>query len=261
MGPLIGITGRRISASLLQGMDLRYAGRTIDSFYSDYARCVAEAGGIPVHLPFEAASAQTASRLDGLIITGGQDVHPGRWGGDESAVNAAADPRLDTMAHDAERDDYEVVLIRAAIASGVAVLGVCRGHQILNVALGGRLITDLAPGAVLHYSPHPAPYNGGEDHVVTFSPGSLAAQVYGENGRFNSWHHQAVDTCGDGLVVSGRALDGVVEAIEIPGRPVLGLQWHPEWQASRDPVFDWLVEAGSQRAHERPHTGAALQRI
>jgi putative glutamine amidotransferase len=243
MRPLIGITGRRISASLQKGMDSRYAGRTIDSFYSDYARCVDQAGGIPVHLPFEAASAETATRLDGLIITGGQDVHPRRWGADESVVRDDVGPRLNTMAHDVERDHYEVVLIRAAIDAGTPVLGVCRGHQILNVALGGRLIADLAPGAVVHYSPHAAPTDGSDDHVVTFRDGSLAARLYGASGRFNSWHHQAVDTCGDGLMVSGRALDGVVESIELPGRPVLGVQWHPEWQASPDPVFDWLVQA------------------
>ncbi|MFD4556587.1 gamma-glutamyl-gamma-aminobutyrate hydrolase family protein [Streptomyces sp. NPDC058469] len=245
MRPLVGITGRRLSASLTQGMDKRFAGRHVDSFFSDYARCVADAGGIPVHLPFEAGTAEAVERLDGLIITGGQDVHPGRWGGDESALPADADPRCSTMAHDVERDAYEAALIHAAVDRGVPVLGVCRGHQLLNVALGGRLVPDLPASEVEHYSLNEALTDGDPDHVVTFTPGSLAASVYGANRQVNSWHHQAVNVLGGGLVVSGRAADGVVESIELPDRPVLGIQWHPEWQATTDPAFAWLTAAAS----------------
>ncbi|MFE2425937.1 gamma-glutamyl-gamma-aminobutyrate hydrolase family protein [Streptomyces sp. NPDC059373] len=245
MKPLIGITGRRLTAGLVDQMDPRFAGRHFDFFFSDYARRVAEAGGIPVHLPFEAGSADAAERLDGLIVTGGQDIHPRQWGGDESAVAADGNPRLSSMAHDVERDAYEAVLIRAAVAGGVPVLGICRGHQMLNVALGGRLVPDLPASSVKHYSPNAAPTDGEADHVVTFTPGSLAEAVYGPSARVNSWHHQAVDVCGDALVISGRAADGVVESIEIPGRPVLGVQWHPEWQASGDPGFAWLTAAAT----------------
>ncbi|WP_405855747.1 gamma-glutamyl-gamma-aminobutyrate hydrolase family protein [Streptomyces sp. NBC_01515] len=257
MRPLVGITGRRLSASLVHGMDKRFAGRHFDSFFSDYARGVAEAGGIPVHLPFEAGSAEAVERLDGLIITGGQDVHPGRWGGDESAVPADADPRCATMAHDVERDAYEAALIGAAIDRGVPVLGVCRGHQLLNVALGGRLVPDLPLSAVEHYSPNAALTDGEPDHVVTFTPGSLAASVYGGSARVNSWHHQAVDALGSGLVVSGRASDGVVESIELPGLPLLGIQWHPEWQETTDPAFGWLTAAASGT---HPNAGPATAR-
>jgi putative glutamine amidotransferase len=242
MQPLIGITGRRVSASLLAGMDARYASRTLDSFFSDYARGVAAAGGIPVLLPFEAGTAATVDRLDALLVTGGQDVHPHQWGGD-SSVLTGADPRLHTMAHDVERDHYETTLIRAAVEDGVPVLGVCRGHQILNVAVGGTLVADLPGGSVEHYLSDAATTDGRDDHVVDFAPGSLAASIYGSQVQVNSWHHQAVDTCGPGLVVSGRASDGVVEAIEMPGRPVLGVQWHPEWQTTADSAFSWLVAA------------------
>jgi len=257
MRPLVGITGRRLSASLVHGMDKRFAGRHFDSFFSDYARGVADAGGIPVHLPFEAGTAEAVERLDGLVITGGQDVHPGRWGGDESAVSADADPRFATMAHDVERDAYEMALIRAAIDRGVPVLAVCRGHQLLNVALGGRLVPDLPPSAVEHYSPNGALTDGESDHVVTFTPGSLAASVYGESAQVNSWHHQAVDALGSGLIVSGRASDGVAESIELPGRPVLGVQWHPEWQATTDPAFGWLTAAASGTRHRTAGLSAA----
>jgi putative glutamine amidotransferase len=246
MQPLIGITGRRISASLLANMDARYAARTVDSFFSDYARGVAAAGGIPVHLPFEAGTPAAIERLDALVVTGGQDVHPDNWGGDPGVVTDA-DPRLHTMAHDVERDDYEVTLVRAAVALGVPVLGVCRGHQILNVSFGGTLIADLPPGTVEHYLPDAAPTDGRDDHVVRFAAGSLAAAIYGPHARVNSWHHQSVDTCGTGLLAGGHTTDGVVESIEMPGRPVLGLQWHPEWQAGTDPAFSWLVDAARSR--------------
>jgi putative glutamine amidotransferase len=250
MRPLIGITGRRLSASLLSGMDARYAGRHVDQYFSDYARCVAEAGGIPVHLPFEAGSIETMRRLDGLLVTGGQDIHPNRWGGDADEATGA-DPRLNSMAHDIERDAYEALLIHGAVAASVPVLGVCRGHQLLNVAFGGRLVADIPPSVVEHYSRQAALTDGAGDHVVRFSPGSLAASIYGSLAQVNSWHHQAVEVCGNGLAVSGRAADGVVECTEMPGCPVLGVQWHPEWQQTPDPVFGWLVDAAGQALQRR----------
>jgi putative glutamine amidotransferase len=87
---------------------------------------------------------------------------------------------------------------------------------------------------------------------VAFSSGSLAAGIYGDRAQVNSWHHQAVDTCGEGLVVTGRTADGIVESIEMPGHPVLGVQWHPEWQSTTDPAFGWLVEQARARAVPEP---------
>ncbi|CAL9326420.1 hypothetical protein SUDANB52_07706 [Streptomyces sp. SudanB52_2052] len=86
---------------------------------------------------------------------------------------------------------------------------------------------------------------------MRFSPGSLAASIYGSLAQVNSWHHQAVEVCGNGLAVSGRAADGVVECTEMPGYPVLGVQWHPEWQQTPDPVFGWLVDAAGQALQRR----------
>lgn len=247
MKPLIGITGRRLKASVITKMDPRFAGREFDFFFSDYATCVSDAGGIPVHLPYEADGVDVVPRLDAVIITGGQDVHPARWGGDPSVVKPGSDPRLDSSAHDPARDGYESAIITAAVDSGVPLLGICRGHQMLNVALGGMLVPDLAPSEVEHYPQVAPPTDGGHDHVVRFAPTSLSASIYGPEARLNSWHHQAVATCGRGLVVTGRADDGVVESIELPGRPVLGVQWHPEWQATPDPVFAWIVDAARSR--------------
>ena len=252
MKPLIGISGRRLKASVIGPMDERFIDRDFDFFFADYATCVSDAGGVPVHLPYEADGADVVPRLDAVIITGGQDIHPARWGGDTAVVSPDADPRLDGSVPDPERDGYESSIITAAVHAGLPILGVCRGHQMLNVALGGRLIADLPAGSVEHYPQVAPPTDGAADHVVSFEPSSLAASIYGSEARLNSWHHQAVDTCGRGLAVSGRSRDGVVEAIEVPGKPILGVQWHPEWQATVDPVFAWLV--GAAREHRSQTT-------
>ncbi len=248
MRPLVGITGRRLQASVIGHMDSRYAERDIDFFFTDYASKVAAAGGIPILLPYEAGCEDTAERIDALVITGGQDVHPAMWGGSvEAASVPAGSPRSSGSALDPDRDLYESVLLSAAIERSIPVLGICRGHQLLNAARGGTLVPDLPPTAVEHYPSDSAPTDGRPGHTVTFAPGSLAHSLYGPTRRVNSWHHQAVDRCGDGLVVTGSAPDGVVEAIEIPGQPVLGVQWHPEWQVTPDPAFDWLVATAQHR--------------
>jgi putative glutamine amidotransferase len=157
------------------------------------------------------------------------------------------DPRTDTMVHDLDRDAYEIALVRAAIDRGIPVLGVCRGLQVLNVALGGTLIADLGAGPVSHLSSATAPHDGAEDHLVTFTDGSLAQALFGSRSTTNSWHHQAVDRCGLGLVVTGRTSDGVIEAVEVPGAPILGVQWHPEWMVRSDPAIAWLVRTAGER--------------
>lgn len=250
--PLIGITGRRIRLSLLQGADERYGDRCIDTSMSDFASRIAGAGGLPVHLSYDTDAEAVCAWLSGVVISGGQDVHPACWGGDTSVVRDV-DPRTDPMVHDVERDAYEVALVRAALDQGIPVLGVCRGLQVLNVALGGTLVLDLPPGTVSHLSSEAAPTDGTVDHVVTFSPGSIAAELFGEDAITNSWHHQAVDRCGTGVVVTGRAGDGVVESIEVPDRPVLGVQWHPEWMKSTDPTLTWVVEQAALRLAGHAH--------
>ncbi|NMO03513.1 gamma-glutamyl-gamma-aminobutyrate hydrolase family protein [Gordonia sp. TBRC 11910] len=246
--PLVGITGRRFRLSLVAGADARYGAACMDTYMSDFATRIARVGAVPVELSYDADPADVCEWLSGVVITGGQDVHPARWGGDVSVVGGI-DPRTDPNAHDPERDDYELALVTAAMARGIPVLGVCRGMQVLNVALGGTLVTDLPAGPIAHLSALAAPSNGDVEHVVTFEPGSTAAAVFGDSATTNSWHHQAVDRCGDGIVVSGRTPDGVVEAIEVPGAPILGVQWHPEWMRDDDPALAWVVtESARQEA-------------
>ncbi|MCE5290975.1 MAG: gamma-glutamyl-gamma-aminobutyrate hydrolase family protein [Nocardiaceae bacterium] len=246
MKPLIGITGRRYRLELIKGSDRRYGDRCVDSYMSDFGTRIAQAGGLPVNLSYDTDAGEVCQRLDGVVITGGQDLHPACWGGDASVVRDV-DPRLDTMVHDIERDVYELALVQAALDQGIPVLGVCRGMQVLNVALGGTLVDDLPDSEVQHLSQEAALTDGTADHVVTFEPGSIVSGLFGSSGVTNSWHHQAVEQCGSGLVVTGRAADGVVEAIEIPGSPVLGVQWHPEWMKSVDPTMTWIVEEAVKR--------------
>lgn len=249
--PLVGTTGRRFRLSLLAAADARYGDTCADSYMADFATRIAEAGGLPVHLSYDTDASAVCAWLSAVVITGGQDVHPACWGGDASVVRDI-DPRTDPMVHDLARDEYEIALVRAALERGIPVLGVCRGMQVLNVALGGSLIPDLPSGSVAHRSAEAAPTDGAADHVVTFEPGSIAAGLFGGSARTNSWHHQAIDRCGVGLVVTGRTSDGVVESVEVPGAPILGVQWHPEWMASSDPTLTWVVEEASRRLASPP---------
>ncbi|MFE3960727.1 gamma-glutamyl-gamma-aminobutyrate hydrolase family protein [Nocardia sp. NPDC059091] len=244
--PMIGITGRRFRLGLVEGLDERYADLFADAYMSDFSDRIAHAGGIPVNLPYDADPEALCCWLAGVVITGGQDVHPACWGGDPAVVRDV-DPRDNPMVHDPERDRFEIALVHAALARHIPILGVCRGLQILNVALGGTLIADLPPGQVQHLSAAAAPTDGADDHKVTFEPGSIAERLFGASAVTNSWHHQAIDACGNGLVVTGRAADGVVEAVELPGAAVLGVQWHPEWMERDDPALSWIVAEGSRR--------------
>lgn len=233
--PLIGITGRRLPSGALSQIEERYRHTSMMVYFSDFARGIAAAGGVPVELPYEAAVPELVDRLDGLVVTGGQDVSPERWDGPPLCAKGPIDT---------DRDNYEAVLIEAALAIDLPVLGVCRGAQLINVVLGGTLVPDLGGSAVDHTSGEHAV--GARTHDVTFELGSLAARLYGPRTAVNSLHHQAVATPGVNVRISGRAPDGVVEAIEMAGRPLLGVQWHPEWLED-DPAFRWLVNVAVDR--------------
>ncbi|MGD6755825.1 gamma-glutamyl-gamma-aminobutyrate hydrolase family protein [Streptomyces sp. BH105] len=248
MKPLIGITGRRLSLGMVKRTSRRFQSQYINSYFSAFGDNVAAAGGIPVNLPFHVDEEGVIERLDGLIVTGGQDIHPSRWGG-TAEVDPTVDPREDFDAPDPERDEYEAALIEAALRANVPILGVCRGHHLLNVVLGGTLVEHIEEGGpVVHVSGNSAPDDGDAAHTVSFTPGTLAHTLYGPQRVVNSWHHQAVDRLGRGLSVMGTAADGVVEAIRLDDSPVVGVQWHPEWMASTDPLFDWLVAVSATTA-------------
>ncbi|MGP3941603.1 gamma-glutamyl-gamma-aminobutyrate hydrolase family protein [Streptomyces sp. 6N106] len=182
-----------------------------------YHRLVQRAGGLAAMLPPDedpAAAARIVSRLDGLVISGGPDVEPVRYG-------AEVDPRTGPPAR--ERDAWELALIDAALASGTPLLGICRGHQLLNVFLGGTLVQHLdghagRPGVFDH-------------HEVKPVPDTLLAEILPDPLSVPTFHHQAVARLGEGLIPSAySADDGTVEAVELPDVEgfVLGVQWHPE---------------------------------
>lgn len=222
----IGIT---CSAGMGQTQAIEKVGRC-------YVDGVVAAGGLPVVLPSldPERAAPVVDGLDGLLLTGGGDVDPARYGAETDP--ACGDP-------DAPRDAWELALIEAARAAATPVLGICRGIQIVNVAFGGTLVQDLpARGIDGHDQIDQA---GTEVHRATIAAASRLHRVVGTGSLgINTLHHQAVDRVGDGLVVTAVADDGVVEGLEAPAEPVLAVQWHPELLLDRpahQAVFDWLV--------------------
>ncbi|MET8766767.1 gamma-glutamyl-gamma-aminobutyrate hydrolase family protein [Streptomyces sp. NPDC004658] len=198
------------------------------------------AGGEPVtlhpHAPGGTADpAQVAARLarfDGLLLPGGGDIAPHRYG-----VVDAHEAVYDV---DDEQDAFDLELARQALAHRTPLLAVCRGLQVVNTALGGTLHQDMGgPGREHRHVRHP----------VSLAPGSALAEVTGvDKAEASCYHHQHVDRLGEGLTVTARAADGTVEAVELAdGGPLLAVQWHPEDTAHEDPVqqalFDALVRA------------------
>ncbi|GHI08984.1 glutamine amidotransferase [Streptomyces cellostaticus] len=180
-----------------------------------YPRLVQRAGGLAALLPPDAPerAAAAVERLDGLVIAGGPDVDPSRYGAERSPRTGPPAP---------ERDPWELALIDAALAANVPLLGICRGMQLLNVALGGTLVQ--------HLDGHAEVVGVFGEHAVKPVPGTLYAGIVPEETSVPTYHHQAVERLGEGLVVSAWAADGTVEAIELPSSQgwVLGVQWHPE---------------------------------
>jgi putative glutamine amidotransferase len=180
--------------------------------------------------------AAAVERIDGLLLTGGGDIDPGRYG---------AGPHPATSRVSGPRDAAELELLGAAVAAGKPVLGVCRGMQLLNVARGGTLCQHLPNGA--GHTPAPGTFGA---HPVRVAAGTLLAKILGTNGSGGdvpTAHHQAIERLGDGLVATAWAEDGVIEAVEpsSAGDPfLLAVQWHPE--AGTDPrLIEALVAASS----------------
>jgi putative glutamine amidotransferase len=218
-----------------------------------YVRAVQAAGGIPVLLtPHFTPEVQAAlwQRLNGLVLTGGGDIEPGRFG-------EARHPTVDEVSP--ARDDLEIDLTRRAVAENVPLFAICRGIQVLNVALGGTLVQDLPsewPNALPHSQK--APRTHPTHAVKVMGEGTHLGRVLGAlEVEVNSMHHQAIKQLGEGLREVGWAPDGVVEGVEMPGddRFVLGVQWHPEElvahdQAARN-LFTAIVEAARRRPRAR----------
>jgi putative glutamine amidotransferase len=207
---------------------------------ANYCEAIVRAGGLPIALPHEVELADAyLELLDGLVVTGGAfDLDPLLYGASERHATVTTKDR---------RTAFELAITRAALQRERPLLGICGGQQLLNVALGGDLIQhipDAVPGCLAHEQPNPRTEPG---HAVEVLAGSRLHALGGVlRLEVNSAHHQAAGGVGDGVVVSGRAPDGVIEAIEVPGRRFcIGVQWHPEYRisAADDALFEALVEA------------------
>jgi len=299
--PRIGVTCGYEEPAVRLGQGGLIVGSAAAVVGLDYTAGVEEAGGLPLVIPVpyrircggteetarwaEAMASDILAAVDGLLLTGGDDIDPEYFGQAPAPALGPVEPA---------RDLLELALTRAALARGVPVLGICRGIQVLAVAAGGTLHQDLADAtrARLKHRQSPSP-RWARTHYVRVEPGTLLAELVGAGDlKVNSFHHQAVHLVPDGFRVSARAPDGVVEAIESaavrsPGGPgatapaaagsgagrpnaggsggatfVLGVQWHPENLWSRDPVFlnlfRGLVEAARRSGGSSERSEAAF---
>ena len=226
--PLIGIT--------------TYARDKENEFHlpAEYVEAIERANGSPVLIPHGRLGARHwIDRCDGLILAGGGDLDPELYGGESHESIYMVD---------GERDRSETALILEALRQELPVLAICRGIQVLNVALGGSLyphLPDIVGDTIKHRLPPRLP----TPHPVTVRPGTLLSDVLScPDCSPVSWHHQAIQTPADSLEVVAHAPDGTIEAVEMPLHPwLIGVQWHPELSAAQDPaqqsLFDRLVEA------------------
>ncbi|MGP3684925.1 gamma-glutamyl-gamma-aminobutyrate hydrolase family protein [Streptomyces sp. IBSNAI002] len=232
--PLIGITTYVEESTRYNVWDL-----PTSLVPSGYYELVQAAGGAAVLLPPDEPerAAEVLSRVDGLVVAGGPDVDPIRYG-------APRDPRTGPAA--TVRDEWELALIDAALEAGTPVLGICRGMQALNVVLGGTLIQ--------HIDGHVHTPGVTSWHPVSPVPGTRYAELVPEKAEVPTYHHQAVDRLGRDLVVSAYADDGTVEAIEDPDRSrwVVGVQWHPERDKDTRVMASFIAAAGALRLEHVP---------
>lgn len=213
--PLIGVTSERIVSAL---------GSPRLGIGEAYTQAIIQAGALPVLVPLGLpVLPELTSRLDGLLFTGGGDIHPKFYQSEDH-------PLIEGI--DVERDRLEIELVCAAVEDNLPFLGICRGLQVFNVALGGSLYADITsqvPGSLPH-SRFPEQARDYLAHPVEISAGSCLAGLMGAGSKkVNSMHHQGIRNLAPGLQATALAPDGLVEAVELPGHPfALAVQWHPE---------------------------------
>ena len=217
--PLIGISCG-ISERIVSKINQRF----FQELSSTYTRAVAESGGIPVIIPNDLSEdvlKELAQRMDGFLFSGGEDVDPKRYGKEDRYHQAFISEK---------RDETELTLLKHVLnETDKPVFAICRGLQVLNVAMGGTLIIDLPSAGKDEHSLRQFPREK-FSHEITVKEGSRLKDIMKDETRVNSFHHQAIDEAAEGLVVTAYSLnDHVIEAAEAPGeRFILGVQWHPE---------------------------------
>ena len=229
----------------------------VDLYIAHYAQAVHAAGAIALHVPLDAEPADVVPHLDAVLLTGGEDVAACLYADRlREQVYEGVDPFAErAVGFDNDhgdnsspaskvplRDAFEIALLDAAVNSGLPMLGICRGPQLINIAAGGTLHQHLPEHAATDGPPDATP------HTVTTTEGSQLREMYGPEVAVNSLHHQAVDQLGDGYIATAHSADGIIEGIEHTELPILAVQWHPELmtEALSDPCFSWLVERASR---------------
>ncbi|MEM7800973.1 MAG: gamma-glutamyl-gamma-aminobutyrate hydrolase family protein [Chloroflexota bacterium] len=234
LSPLIGLTTYRVK---VEGRDV-----TVDGLMSPYAKAVSAAGGIPVLIPLSLSEAELNElrrRLDGIILPGGGDMDPIHYGGDSNGKIYGVTP---------DRDRVELHLAKEAVDKDQPLFAICRGHQVLNVALGGTLyedVLDMMPGAIKHayFTDAPRDYHA---HPVEIKADTKLSELLNEKTEIgvNSLHHQGIKDLGTYLLPNAYSPDGLVEGYEIPGhRFAMSVQWHPEELVHRDEDMRILFKA------------------
>jgi putative glutamine amidotransferase len=214
----------------------------LDALDPAYSDGVARAGGLPLVVPRppdrdpDAAAEHVLELADGVLLSGGGDVHPGTYGDEDEGANADMDPAADA---------WEIALVRGAQRRGLPTLGICRGAQIMAVAWGGRLAQSLPPQAAHRDMAALTPEAIlAERHPVDLVPGSELERALGAaRVDVNTIHHHAIADAGS-LRVSARAAGDLIEGVEAPDRwPAIGVQWHPEKMCEpvQHRLFDWLI--------------------
>lgn len=234
--PIIGIVGNvmRMETGPIPGLDRSYVNE-------DYVNAVVKAGGIPIVLPIVDdlnLVHQQIESCDCIIISGGQDIHPKFYSENQHRELGFVNSRIDL---------YQIELARLAIEKDMPLLGICRGMQVVNVVSGGSLYQDLSElsGEVLKHVQSGRRYEVA--HKIQLESDSILNGIFGESVMVNSYHHQSLKAVGDGLRVTARAEDGIIEAVEmIDKKFVVGVQWHPEMMLAGDEgmlgLFKALVE-------------------
>jgi putative glutamine amidotransferase len=240
MAPVIGITASIDHRSPVFGETY--------TLVRKYAEGVLQAGGVPLIVPHnlnEDALRAMLDRLDGVVLSGGGDIDPVVFG-------EAAHPATSEI--ESDRDRVELTLARWLVERDVPFLAICRGIQVLNVALGGSLLQDIpsqVPAALPHSFDRKTTPRDYLAHPVKIDPQSQLAQIMQlASAQTNSWHHQSIKQAADGLRVTAVAPDGVIEAVEVPGRRyAIGVQWHPEWlfekRVEQRRLFEELVKVST----------------
>ncbi|MGL4655270.1 MAG: gamma-glutamyl-gamma-aminobutyrate hydrolase family protein [Sarcina sp.] len=213
-----------ITSNVVSDIDVPYFDHCkLIRVFSDYSDSVIKAGAIPIIIPFTTDKNvlnEYMDIIDGLIVTGGYDIDPLRY-------NEEPHEKLEGIS--LERDLYEFHLVEKAIEKNIPILGICRGHQLLNVVYGGTLYQDISliKGANLKHRQQGLCHF--PTHSISVKKGTKLFEVLGDKAMVNSFHHLAVKDVASGFVISATSKDGVVEAIEkVDGNFVMGVQWHPE---------------------------------